>query len=264
MSRVSSVSSIWLQTGWLGYRGSIPGGRSEKILRLASVSRSALEPTQTPVQWVPWFLSSGLKRGRSVTLTTHSHLVPRSRMSRSYTSSPLNRHKMCTGTVLALAVSAFYGKAFRIIFIKLFICSLYVVISDTKKNAIIHLYEFRVCICIPSVRISRAGSFVSLYWNAVTTELHISTLLNIRLSCTWRGLERYHGNVNRNVLKGFNLLFLFCCMAIVWSFMLKLMNYLRCIIICIFKLNILWSIIFMNVECVATNEAEISLIQKYY
>jgi hypothetical protein len=29
----------------------------------------------------------GLKRGRGVTLTTHPHLVPRSRMSRSYTSS---------------------------------------------------------------------------------------------------------------------------------------------------------------------------------
>jgi hypothetical protein len=33
-------------------------------------------------------LSPGLKRGRGVTLTTHLHLVPRSRMSRSYTSSP--------------------------------------------------------------------------------------------------------------------------------------------------------------------------------
>jgi hypothetical protein len=29
-----------------------------------------------------------LKRGRGVKLTTHPHLVPRSRMSRSYTSSP--------------------------------------------------------------------------------------------------------------------------------------------------------------------------------
>jgi hypothetical protein len=29
----------------------------------------------------------GVKRGRGVTLTTHPHLVPRSRMSRSYTSS---------------------------------------------------------------------------------------------------------------------------------------------------------------------------------
>jgi hypothetical protein len=34
----------------------------------------------------------GVKRGRGVTLTTHPHLVPRSRMSRSYTSSPPKRH----------------------------------------------------------------------------------------------------------------------------------------------------------------------------
>jgi hypothetical protein len=33
----------------------------------------------------------GAKRGRGVTLTTHPHLVPRSRMSRSYTSSPPKR-----------------------------------------------------------------------------------------------------------------------------------------------------------------------------
>jgi hypothetical protein len=31
----------------------------------------------------------GVKRGQGVTLTTHPHLVPRLRMSRSYTSSPL-------------------------------------------------------------------------------------------------------------------------------------------------------------------------------
>jgi hypothetical protein len=33
----------------------------------------------------------GAKRGRGVTLTTHPHLVPRSGMSRSYTSSPPKR-----------------------------------------------------------------------------------------------------------------------------------------------------------------------------
>jgi hypothetical protein len=33
-------------------------------------------------------LSLGVKRGQGVTLTTHPHLLPRSRMSRSYTSSP--------------------------------------------------------------------------------------------------------------------------------------------------------------------------------
>jgi hypothetical protein len=36
-----------------------------------------------------WYLhTSGVKRGRGVTLTTHPHLVPRLSMSRSYTSSP--------------------------------------------------------------------------------------------------------------------------------------------------------------------------------
>jgi hypothetical protein len=33
----------------------------------------------------------GAKRGRGVTLTTHPHLVPRSGISRSYTSSPPKR-----------------------------------------------------------------------------------------------------------------------------------------------------------------------------
>jgi hypothetical protein len=36
----------------------------------------------------------GAKRGRGMTLTTHPHLVPRSRMSRSYTSSPPKRHQI--------------------------------------------------------------------------------------------------------------------------------------------------------------------------
>jgi hypothetical protein len=38
---------------------------------LASVSRPALGPTQPPNQWVPAVLSSEVKRGRDVTLTTH-------------------------------------------------------------------------------------------------------------------------------------------------------------------------------------------------
>jgi hypothetical protein len=33
-------------------------------------------------------VSPGVKLGRGVTLTTHPHLVPRARVSRSYTSSP--------------------------------------------------------------------------------------------------------------------------------------------------------------------------------
>jgi len=61
-------------------------GRGERVFPLASVPRPALGPTQPPVQWVP-----GVKRGRGVTLTTHPHLVLRSTMSRSYTSSPPKR-----------------------------------------------------------------------------------------------------------------------------------------------------------------------------
>jgi hypothetical protein len=33
--------------------------------------RFELWPTQPPIQWVPGILSSGVKRGRGVTLTTH-------------------------------------------------------------------------------------------------------------------------------------------------------------------------------------------------
>jgi hypothetical protein len=40
------------------------------------------------VQWVPGVLCPELNRRRGVTLTTHPLLVPRSRMSRSYTSPP--------------------------------------------------------------------------------------------------------------------------------------------------------------------------------
>jgi hypothetical protein len=51
-------------------------------------SSSLFVQTQPPVQWVPGVLSPRLKRGRGVMLTTHPYLVPRSSMSRSYTTSP--------------------------------------------------------------------------------------------------------------------------------------------------------------------------------
>jgi hypothetical protein len=67
-----------------------------KGFTLAFVSRPALGPIQSPVQWVPGFLSPGLKRGRGVTLITHLHLVPKSRMSRSYISSPPSAFLACS------------------------------------------------------------------------------------------------------------------------------------------------------------------------
>jgi hypothetical protein len=61
---------------------------SKRHFPLTSVSRPALEPNQPPVQWVQGVLSPEVKRDRGVTLTTHPHLMPSSRMSRNYTSSP--------------------------------------------------------------------------------------------------------------------------------------------------------------------------------
>jgi hypothetical protein len=52
------------------------------------MSRPALGPAQPPVQWERQVISPGVKHGRGITLTTLPHQVPRSRMSRSYTSSP--------------------------------------------------------------------------------------------------------------------------------------------------------------------------------
>jgi hypothetical protein len=93
--------TVCLRTGRLGDRGSIPG-RGERSFLLASVSRPVLGPTQPPVQWVPGVLSPGLKLGRGLTLTNHPRLVPRSRMSRSYTFSPPSASVECGGNALGL------------------------------------------------------------------------------------------------------------------------------------------------------------------
>jgi hypothetical protein len=85
-----------------GHRSSIPG-RGESIFPLSSVSRPALGPTQPPVQWVPGVLSLGLMHGRGVTLTSHPHLVPSSRMSRSYTPLPPSAFVACRGTALGFS-----------------------------------------------------------------------------------------------------------------------------------------------------------------
>jgi hypothetical protein len=63
-------------------------------VQTSSEAHSASYPMGTGV------LSEELKHGRGVTLTTHPHLVPRSRMSRSYTSSPPSASVVYSGTAL--------------------------------------------------------------------------------------------------------------------------------------------------------------------
>jgi hypothetical protein len=87
MSRGSSVSIV---TDY-GLTTAVRSPTEADDFILVSASRSALGPTQPPVQWVPGVLSLGVKRCRGVMLTTHLHLVPRLRMSRGYTVSPPKR-----------------------------------------------------------------------------------------------------------------------------------------------------------------------------
>jgi hypothetical protein len=78
-----------LLTDWTTGRSRFDPQQRQRVFLLASVSRPALMPTQSPVQWVQAVLSSGVKRGRGVTLTTHPHLMSRSWMSRAIYPLPL-------------------------------------------------------------------------------------------------------------------------------------------------------------------------------
>jgi hypothetical protein len=75
----------------LGYRLEVRGSRVRfpaglGIFLFTTASRTALGPTQPPIQWVPGALSLGVRRpGREA---DHPHLVPRSKNEWSYISIP--------------------------------------------------------------------------------------------------------------------------------------------------------------------------------
>jgi hypothetical protein len=68
-------SSVGIATGWMA------GVRFPEIFEYlySIVSRPALGPAQRPIQWVLRALSPEAKR-QEVKVTTHLHLVPRSRI----------------------------------------------------------------------------------------------------------------------------------------------------------------------------------------
>jgi hypothetical protein len=79
-----------------------------KDFPISSVSRPALGPTQPPVQWVPAVLSR--RKTRPGLDADHSpHLVPKSRMSRSYTPLPPSATMACSGTALPFISFRFEG-----------------------------------------------------------------------------------------------------------------------------------------------------------
>jgi hypothetical protein len=92
-SSVSIVSKDWT-TGRLKFD---PRQRRKDLsCRLSVQTSSGAHPTSCTMG--TGVLSSGVKHSRGVTLTTHPHLVLRSRMSRSYTSSaPLRLHRCVVG-----------------------------------------------------------------------------------------------------------------------------------------------------------------------
>jgi hypothetical protein len=95
-SRGSSVSIVsdYALDDW----GSIPGGGKGFFLHPLCPDRLWGPPSLLYNGYWGSFARGKARPG--VTLTTHPHLVPRSRMDRSYTSSPPSASMTCSGTAL--------------------------------------------------------------------------------------------------------------------------------------------------------------------
>jgi hypothetical protein len=86
-SSVSIVSGYGLDDRAIEVRS--PAGAKDFSYNLCVQTGSGAHPASYPMG--TGVISPGLKRDLGVTLSIHSPLVPRSRMSRSYTSSPYKR-----------------------------------------------------------------------------------------------------------------------------------------------------------------------------
>jgi hypothetical protein len=80
-------SAVLLRAGWLGFNSR----QGQEIFFYSTASRLAQDPTQLLIQWVPGLFPRGWSR-QGVKLTTHLHLVLRSRMVELYLQSPIHLH----------------------------------------------------------------------------------------------------------------------------------------------------------------------------
>jgi hypothetical protein len=136
---------VWLQTGRPGDPGSIPG-RGNRF------SSNLCVQTGTGAHLSSCTMGTGgsfpvVKGDRGVTLTTHPHLVSRSRMSRSYTSSPLCASIGMLWDYLFLLINMYYIHLYFPIFFWRFI-----LVSLLRSMMALTKYHFehcvRVCVCV--------------------------------------------------------------------------------------------------------------------
>jgi hypothetical protein len=104
-SSVSIVSDYGLDVRTIGFRS--PAGAKDFPSSLCVQTSSEAHPASCTMRTGGPF--PGAKHGRGVTLTTHPHLVLRSKMSRGYTSSP-SAIMMCSGTALLLLFAIYSSK----------------------------------------------------------------------------------------------------------------------------------------------------------
>jgi hypothetical protein len=137
VSRELSQYSVWLRDKRPGDLSSIPD-RGERIFPLASVSRPALGPIQPPVQWVPGGPFPGAKAQPGRDADHSPHLVPRSRMSRSYTSSPSSAFMACSGTSLAFILLVWLKPDINLVLLNKYI------LYNVTVHSCIYEYTFKL------------------------------------------------------------------------------------------------------------------------
>jgi hypothetical protein len=159
------------------------------------VSRPALGPTQPPVKWVTGVLSPGVKSGRGVMLTTHPHLVPKSWMSRSYTSSPQSASMACRGTALLLCVLhcyLYWRTLYRPINVCVSVCHIFVWRQATHIVRVFYCSKVLTEVivgehCCATLPFDHSAAMTEGWcWNILLTSSHLGCQWNSYPQSSWR------------------------------------------------------------------------------